>query len=185
MSARARLALVLVLLSLAACAQPVSPAAPGRHGVDLFGRPWRWTDERGDAVAFSQWRGAPLVVTAIFTSCTARCPLTVEKLRDVDAAFRRRGTPRQFLLVTLDPRTDNPARLLRFKQERHLPDAWHLLRGNLDDTRAFGRMLGVRAIYDDGHIDHDVRIAVFDGARRLVREYAGWDFNPNQAALPP
>jgi protein SCO1 len=136
-------------------------------------------------VTLAQWRGVPLVVTAVFTSCTSRCPLTVEKVREVDAAFHRRGIPTQVLLVTLDPRTDDPGRLERFKEGRHLPEAWHFLRGSLDDTRELGRMLGVHAIYDDGHIDHDVRIAIFDASGRLVRDYAGWDFDADGATKLP
>ena len=53
---------------------------------------------------------------------------------------------------------------------------------DLDQTRALARMLGLRAVYEEGHIDHDVRIAVFDAAGRLVRTFVGWDFDEDQAA---
>jgi hypothetical protein len=46
-------------------------------------------------------------------------------------------------------------------------------------------MLGVRATYDDEHIDHDVRIAVFDARGRLVRDFAGWDFDADQVVAAP
>ena len=172
----------VLALALGGCAPP---AASATGGIGSLAPQWHWTDEEGADVTFSRWQGVPLVVTAIFTSCTTRCPMTVDKLRDLDAAFRRRGAPSQFLLVTLDPQTDDPARLARFKAERHLPDAWHFLRGDLDQTRRFARMLGVRAMYDDQHIDHDVRIAVFDGHGRLVRDLAGWDFDSDKVAALP
>ena len=36
--------------------------------------------------------------------------------------------------------------------------------------------LSSHVAYDDGHIDHDVQIAVFDSAGRVVR-FAGWGFD--------
>jgi protein SCO1 len=177
-------ALAMGLPAILGCAPLSAPTAAVGRDAPLFAQPWRWTDERGAEVTFAAWRGVPLVVAPFFTSCTTRCPLTLEKLRDVDEAFRRKGVLGQFVLVTLDPATDSSERLARFKATRHLPDAWHILRGSLDDTRALGRSLGVRAMYDDGHIDHDVRIAVFDGAGRRVRDFGGWDFDPDQAVVP-
>ncbi len=108
-----------------------SPAAP----VSPEGA--TWTDERGEAVGLERFRGTPVVFTAFFTSCTVRCPLTISKLREVDEAFRKRGSSVPIVLVTLDPHTDTADRLLRFKEERHLPDNWHLLRGGDAATRAF------------------------------------------------
>jgi protein SCO1 len=179
-----RLAIVLPLVFVG-CGQATAPVAPeaASPGASLFERPWRWTDERGSEVAFSRWRGAPLIVTAVYTSCTERCPLTVEKLRKVDDAFRRSGIDGQIVLVTLDPAQDTLERLQRFREARHLPSSWHTLRGSLEETRELGRLLRVRATYDDGHIDHDVRIAVFDHDGRLVRNFEGWDFDENDAVV--
>jgi protein SCO1/2 len=173
----------LSLFQLVGCAMALPPAQP--PPPNLFEHPWHWTDERGAAVALSRWQGMVLVVTAMFTSCTTRCPLTVEKLRALEEAFRRRGVQGEFVLVTLDPAVDDPARLLRFKERRHLPSSWHLLRGTTEATRELGRMLGVRALYDDGHIDHDVRIAIFDGKGQLVRNFVGWDFDAEEAVIAP
>jgi protein SCO1/2 len=146
---------------------------------------WHWTDEAGEDVTLGRYAGSPVVLTAFFTSCTTRCPLTIERLRALDAAMRRRGIAGAFVLVTLDPRTDGPARLRRYKEEHGLPPSWHLLRGDLEETRALARALGLRAAYDDGHIDHDVRVAIFDRAGRLARTLDGWSFDEDQVAQVP
>jgi cytochrome oxidase Cu insertion factor (SCO1/SenC/PrrC family) len=154
-----------------------SPAAP----VSAEGA--TWTDERGESVVLERFRGAPVVFTAFFTSCTVRCPLTISKLREVDEAFRKRGSSVPIVLVTLDPHTDTADRLLRFKEERHLPDNWHLLRGGDAATRAFARYLHVDPAYDSGHIDHEVRIDVLDAKGDLARSLAGWSFDPDRAVV--
>lgn len=143
----------------------------------LFDQAWSWTDEQGASVALEQYRGAPIVLTAFFTSCTVRCPLTVEKLRGVDEAFRRRHIPVRVVLVTLDPHNDTPERLQRFKESHHLPSEWHLLQGSDIDTRALSRYLNVRTIFEDTHIDHDVRIAVFDSNGHRTKSFADWGFD--------
>ncbi len=179
---------VALALSLFACATVASPerapaASPEASAAGLYDQPWQWVDERGEAVAFSRWRGAPLIVTAVYTSCTERCPLTVEKLRRVEEALRRRDVEVQVALVTLDPEHDTLERLQHFRTARNVPPEWHLLRGDREQTHDLARRLRVRAIYDDSHIDHDVRIAVFDAAGHLVRDFTGWDFDENLGGL--
>jgi cytochrome oxidase Cu insertion factor (SCO1/SenC/PrrC family) len=155
-----------------------------RGGPDLPVAPrGAWMDERGVAVDLAALRGTSVVFTAFFTSCTLRCPRTIEKLREVDEAFRRSGGAVPIVLVTLDPRTDTPDRLRRFREARRLPPNWRLLRGEEADTRRLARALGVAAAYDDGHIDHDVAISVFDATGRLARTFVDWSFDPNAAVV--
>jgi protein SCO1 len=151
----------------------------------LFQQPWVWRDDRGEVVTFSKWRGTPEVVTMFFRGCTLRCPQTLGKLRDVEAAFSRRKLPVHIVLVTLDPRNDTPDRLRDFKEAEHLSEnTWHLLSGNDSATRELGRALGIRPSYDDSHIDHDVRIALFDSEGRLVRTFEGWHFDDEAMFRP-
>jgi protein SCO1/2 len=138
----------------------------------LFSRPWTWTDERGTSVRFDQWRGAPVIVTMVFTSCTSSCPLTIEKLRRVTDTFQGERRAATFVLVTLDPTNDTPAVLQRFKASRGLPEAWHLLRGDEAETRELEDLLQIHII-DDAHIFHDSRIVVFDGAGKLAGQVGG------------
>jgi protein SCO1/2 len=185
---RIQAVITLVLAcTLSSCASPSSglPRAESEptQGESLFARPWVWNDEQGAAVGFFKWRGTPLVVSAIYTSCTSTCPLTIEKLRKVDAAFRRKNRAVEFLLITLDPHTDTPDRLRRFKESSKLPERWHLLRGSDKETQELSRLLHVRAVFDDAHIIHDVRIAVFDEQGQLKRSFRGWTFQDDDAVI--
>jgi protein SCO1/2 len=172
---------VAILVGAAGCQIGLYPA--GASGP-LFAQRGAWTDDRGEAIALESFRGAPVVVTAFYTSCTVRCPLTIGKLHEVDDAFRASGRVVPIILLTLDPRTDTPDRLRRFKQTRNLPDHWHFIRGSDSDTRGLARYLHVNAAYDDGHIDHDVRIDVFDANGRLLHGFSGWSFDPEIATAP-
>jgi protein SCO1/2 len=168
-------------VALAGCGTLTSATVFGSHSPAVAPR-GTFTDDHGQRVALDSFRGAPVVVSTFFTSCTVRCPMTVEKLRELDAAFRRTGAPVSFVLVTLDPRTDTPERLGRYKRDHALPDTWHLLSGTAPETHAVARYLGVNAAFDDGHIDHEVRVAIFDAKGALTQGYAGWTWDANAAA---
>jgi protein SCO1/2 len=173
---------VLLLLPMGAASCSLLPAPQG-SAAPVFSQSGRWTDEGGQAVSLASFAGAPVVLSAFFTSCTTRCPMTIDKLRDVDNAYRQSGMTVPIVLLTLDPTTDTGSRLQRLKAERNLPDNWHFLRGSLADTRTFAKALNVHAVFDDSHIDHDVRIVVFDASGREARAFGTWSFDPKSAVV--
>lgn len=163
---------------------PVRKPKPARaERRSLFTYPWVWKDELGAKVTFSRWRGEPLVVTTIFTSCRETCPRTVQKLREVHARFSREGRPPQFLLVTLDPANDTPERLRHFKQSEKLPESWHLLTGTDAATRELTQFLDIHVIDPDAHIMHDAKIVVFDATGMPSRSFGGWGLEDEEPML--
>ncbi|MBO0796958.1 MAG: SCO family protein, partial [Ktedonobacteraceae bacterium] len=55
--------------------------AYGLQGTDLNAAPspdFRLTDQFGKPVAFSQFKGKPIVLTFLYTHCPDVCPLTAE-----------------------------------------------------------------------------------------------------------
>jgi protein SCO1/2 len=109
--------------------------------------------------------------------------MTVRKLEELDRAYERNGGPVPIVLLTLDPETDTPERLARYKQQHALPEHWHFIQGGLPATRALARYLAANPAYDDGHIDHDVQIAIFDAKGELVHAFSGWSFDVNAAIV--
>ncbi len=174
----APLVAALVAALSTSCA-PRAAAPTARTGsvqvVDVDHR--AWTDDRGQTVTLADYRGAPAVVAMFYRSCRVRCPMTLGALRRVEEAFAKAHEPVRFVLVTLDPQSDTPERLAKFREEQRLDGTWHLLSGTLTSTRALARFLNLRAFTDDTHIDHDVRIGVFDRAGRFTRSFQGWDFD--------
>jgi protein SCO1/2 len=148
------------------------PAAAVGETRSLFETDWIWRDEQGQAVRFARWRGAPIFVSMVFTSCTSACPLTIDRLRRVSDTFKAEGRAATFVLVTLDPANDTPEQLQRFKLSRGLPADWHLLRGDDTQTRGLADLLQVKVV-EDAHIFHDSRIVVFDRDGKLAGQLRG------------
>jgi protein SCO1/2 len=174
-------ALWLALPASACVPRATGPASAGEAGrpapaaaaaPSLFARPWVWNDEQGAPVRFDRWRGAPIIVSMVFTTCTTACPRTIDKLLRASEQLRRQGRTATFVLVTLDPSHDTPAELRRFKESRGLPPGWHLLRGDDAQTRELADLLQVHVL-EDGHLFHDSRVVIFDGQGRLAGQLAG------------
>jgi protein SCO1 len=159
------------------------PPAARIANVSLFRFPWTWTDELGRAVTFARWRGQPLVVSAIYTSCRATCPRTLQKMRELYASFDRSAGVPQFLLVTIDPTTDTPEKLKRFKQSEGLPDSWHLLAGTVPETRELADFLDIHIVDMDSHLLHDGRIVEFDAQGMPTRAFGGWGIDDETVLL--
>jgi protein SCO1/2 len=150
--------------------------------AEVFQQPWQWKNERAETVTLSQWTGQPVVLTMFFRSCESRCAPTVQRLKKLEQAFVKQGRHPHFVLVTLDPRSDTPARLRMFKKARELPDeTWHLLSGPLVQTKALSRLLDFHSAGDDGHIEHETKVFLFDSAGNLTKTLRGWRFTDEEA----
>jgi protein SCO1 len=175
----------IAIASLAACSpiaggpadEPRSarsiPARPARTS-SLFAYPWVWTDDRGERVSLSRWRGETLVVAAFYASCKSTCPRTIAKLQKIHETFRREGHRAQFLLVTLDPDTDTPEILHRFKESAGFSGDWHLLAGSVPETKELTELLDIHLIDDGPHLMHEAKIVFFDPQGLPVRSFGGW-----------
>ena len=168
-------------VSLGGCTPVHAPTGErGRSELgrgSLFHAGWTWTDEQGRAVTFAQWRGTPIVVATIYTTCVRTCPGTLTDFRKLFDAFLREKREAQFLLVTLDPAVDTPARLREFKEARGLPEPWRLLSGSAAQTRELTDLLDIHVMDIDVHVLHDAKITIVDPDGGLRRSFSRGDLD--------
>jgi protein SCO1/2 len=75
--------------------------------------------------------GKTVVVDAFFTSCTGSCPVMSATLAKLQAALGDRlGRDLRLLSVSVDPRTDTPARLKDYAARLGARPGWYFLTGN-------------------------------------------------------
>jgi protein SCO1/2 len=154
-------------------------------GVSLFQKPWRWQDEQGTDIAFSKWRGTPLIVAMGYSSCSSRCPIVLDKLQRVEKAYLSHNLKAEFVMVTLDPGNDTKEVLASYKRLRGITrENWHFLRGSESTTEELIRFLHLLVTNDNSHIDHETKIFVFDREGKLVRTLRGWNFQEETAVIP-
>ncbi len=84
-----------------------------------------------------------VVVTLFYTECTDMCPITNQKLAQVqDLLGDAMGRDYFFVSVTLDPETDTPEVLKQYAENFDAGKGWYFLTGRKDDIKTITRRLG-------------------------------------------
>ena len=158
-----------------AAASAAAGAALAARGSlhDLAGR---WTDQDGRARTLASTAAPVRVVAMVYASCVHTCPLLVGDMKRLEASLdpARRADVR-FVLVSLDPERDTPARLREFAESTRLdPARWTLLTGTEDDVLELAAALDVRFQRQaSGEIAHANLLTVLDADGAIVHREPG------------
>ncbi len=82
-----------------------------------------------EPVALSDLRGKAVAVTFLYTSCPDTCPVIVGKFGYVHEQLRERAESAAFVVVTVDPERDTPARLRQYLDAQNLSEEITFLTG--------------------------------------------------------
>ena len=172
----APLVAALSLLS-SACTPPGAPAlaaagtqeAGDETRYSVYDLTSRWRDQNGASRTLASLRGRPQVIAMIYTHCAATCPLTVVDMKRIERAT---GGAAGFVLISLDPDHDTPARLAAFAREHDLsPERWTLLAGSDEDVRELAAVLGVRyRRVSPGELAHSNTLSVLDASGAVAMQ---------------
>jgi protein SCO1/2 len=148
-----RLAALVALASLAACAPHPAAEAPAREpsggrvrpvsdtAYSVYELASTWRDQQGRERTLSSLRGRPQLVAMVYTHCSTTCPITVDQMKRIE----RESADVGLVLFSLDPDHDAPERLAEYARERGLDAArWTILTGDAGDVRELAATLGVR-----------------------------------------
>jgi protein SCO1/2 len=152
----------------------LSQAAIGRRLSDF-----RFLDENARPVKLSDYRGMPVIISMIYSSCYHTCPLTTQFLKTAVRAARDAlgGRPVQVLSIGFDVPTDNPQSMAAFRRTQAIDtDRWAFLSGDKDTIEALIRELGFIYYPSPRGYDHLVQASVLDDKGVLYRQVYGETF---------
>ena len=140
----------------------------------LYELPLAWENETGESFGLSKFSGKPVVLSLIYTSCDAVCPLIVSKVKKIYNAARSHNA--YFVLVTMDPEVDTPEKLKEFKIKNKVDfKNWYFLRTNTGDTRKFSQVLSFsyKKMQGSGHFVHDNKIFLLNEKGIVIEALVG------------
>ena len=144
-------------------------AAPAWAGASLYDSTVPLVDDRGWRTTLGAWRGRAAMVTMEYADCRFICSITLQRLKDLQAAADAAGRRFEFVVVSLDPKNDTPEAWTRYRKTRGLERGnWTFVTASADDTPALARLFGVKYWRYDGHIMHDFRVLRLDAEGRIV-----------------
>ncbi len=137
------------------------------------------TNSAGEAVSVGDFLGKPLVLSLIYTSCYAICPITTQHLaRVVEKARDTLGTD-SFSVAVLgfDSRFDSPQAMQQFARKQGIDNAqWHLLSADENTINALTEQLGFEYFASPNGFDHIVQASIIDAEGRVYRQVYGETF---------
>lgn len=167
--------LLAMLLLAPVLAAPLAPGDP----VPNF----TLTDQTGRKVQLEDFRGRTVILTFFYRTCpeASMCPRLMARLRKAwEAARPRTGDRLRVLAITLDPKNDTSQVLARYADaQRVSAPEWRFLTGPGATIRSVASLFGVTSMPGrDGKIDHNMGTAILSSDLRLVRVFAGSDWDP-------
>ncbi len=99
------------------------------------------TDQDGNNVTLSDYKGDVVVIMFIFTRCPDVCPVTTQNLDSVADELGSGMNGVTFLSVSVDPEYDTPERLKAFTQKHGVN--WPHLTGSFEDSEAVWENFGI------------------------------------------
>jgi protein SCO1 len=145
-------------------------------------------DQEGAKRSFESFRGAPLLITFIYTQCPMPtfCPLMDRHFKTIQDRTANDPALKNVKLVSVsfDPLTDTPPVLKAHAQKLGADlTRWTFLTGDRDEIDKFAMRFGVsvsRDMQDPKNITHNLRTALVDARGTLVKAYTGNEWVPDQ-----
>jgi protein SCO1/2 len=138
------------------------------------------TTSAGALLSIGDFRGKPLVLSLIYTSCYAICPITTQHLAKVVEKARDTLGADSFAVAVIgfDTQFDSPQAMKRFAEKQGIDDAqWHVLSVDENTVGPLAKELGFEYFASPNGFDHIVQASVIDSDGRLYRQVYGETFD--------
>ena len=134
---------------------------------------YHFTNELGQAVSTSEFKGQALAISFIFTRCPLPtfCPRMSSNLEDAQNKLLSLPNPPanwRLLTITFDPEFDSPVILKSYAERfKANPSHWSFLTGDLVEISAISDQFGQKFWREEGAINHNLRTVIIDASGRV------------------
>jgi protein SCO1 len=118
-------------------------------------------DQDGKTATMAEYRGRPVAVTFVYSTCEDTCPALVDQVR---GALDDTGADVPLLAVSVDPSGDTPASARRFLNERRMTGRARFLLGDERELAPVWKGYGVQP--QTGRLDHSATVVLVDAQGR-------------------
>jgi protein SCO1/2 len=175
-------ALACFLAAPAPAAPTLDPAAVIAKSTQALGRTvgnQSLTDSGGAPFSLADYRGKPLVISLVYSSCSSVCPPTTQHTIDaVTEAGRVFGLDRfAVLTIGFDARNDTVPRMAQFASRQGIKLAnWRVASGDAVTVAALLNDLGFSYRAVAGGFDHPTQTTILDRDGKVYRHVYGEAF---------
>jgi protein SCO1/2 len=135
-------------------------------------------DVTGKPVNLTDFRGRPVLLSLVYTSCPHVCPTITKNLKRVtDEAAATLGSDAFYVLtVGFDSVHDTPPRMASYARARGIDDTnWRFLAADAQTVEALAEDVGFTYFATAGGFDHMTQVTLLDSDGRVFRQVYGAD----------
>jgi protein SCO1/2 len=123
-------------------------------------------DQDGKTATLAQYRGQPVILTFMYSTCRDTCPLTAQQIK---GALDQVGKTVPTLAISVDPANDTPLNARRFVNQQGLTKRMRFLLGSRTQLAPIWKAYGIRP--QGKAFDHSAYVVLVDrnGVQRV-----GW-----------
>ncbi len=139
-----------------------------------------FTAADGHSLRLSDFRGKPLVLSMVYTSCYQICPMTTQYLSQVVEKARKALGEDSFAvaLVGFDTQVDTPAAMQYFANKQNISGkGWKLLSTSQNDLQRLAADIGFQYTASANGFDHLIQVTIIDAEGRVYRQVYGQVFD--------
>lgn len=143
-------------------------------GTDLGLRPapaFTLTNQFGQSVSLSQFRGKVVLLAFADDECTTICPLTTMSMVEAKHLLGSAGTNVQLLGVNANPTHTSVADVHAFSAAHGMLTDWQFLTGTPAALKRVWQAYGIAVAISQGAIDHTPALYIIDQQGREVKLY--------------
>jgi cytochrome oxidase Cu insertion factor (SCO1/SenC/PrrC family) len=129
------------------------------------------TDQFGQPVSMSSFRGKVVILAFNDAECTTICPLTTAALVDAKETLGAAGSQVQLLGIDANPKAIAVEDVLSYSQLHGMLYQWRYLTGSLAQLQSVWKAYSVGVTISQNQTDHEPAIFVIDQQGRLAKLY--------------
>jgi protein SCO1/2 len=148
---------------------------------------YRFLNQDRKPVSLSDYRGKPLLVNFIYTSCYHTCPVMTTNLKGIVDIAREALGKDSFSVVTLgfDAAVDTPERLRLFAVQRGVDfNGWDFLSADAETMQGITRDMGFIYVSSPNGFDHLAQTTILDANGTIYRQVYGASFDTTTLVEP-
>tara|TARA_B100000959_G_scaffold276338_1_gene330961 strand:- start:2999 stop:3868 length:870 start_codon:yes stop_codon:yes gene_type:complete len=148
---------------------------------------YKFVNQDNKPVDITQYRGKPLVISIIYTSCHHICPTLTNYLAEVVEIAREALGEESFSVITVgfDTAVDSPERMRLFARERNINiSGWDFLSTDKDTIEAFSNDVGFIFFKSPKGFDHLSQITLLDVDGKVYRQIYGVKYDSPHMVEP-
>jgi cytochrome oxidase Cu insertion factor (SCO1/SenC/PrrC family) len=143
-------------------------------GTALGGKPEpdvRLTNQFGQPMSLSQFRGKVVLLGFVDSECTTVCPLTTLAMLEAKQMLGAAGNQVQLLGINANPDALAQSDVLAYSKAHDMVNRWDFLTGTLPQLKAAWKAFNIYAQIDQGQVDHTPALYVIDAQGREQMVY--------------